>query len=511
MTKPFAINVAATMTALGITAGTAAHAANFGPAAGIAAGSTVTFNVTVPTGDTGDRTLTVNYAGDIGSASTETIELRVDGNVVATLTGTSDCDVTSTQTITLPASLYDAAAADGNVELVFDATAQVQPNCGDGFGPYAAPFTAFNNIAFSPISSFVVAGTLALPVVVPPTAPPSSGGGDSEGGAPPAPSAAIAIQQQETVAALRGTGTLINAPNITRRIDRLEGGDGATSRGLSFEGMSLFTDTPMQLDVGRNQLSFAGTAARSVWVEGSVVGIDDSVSNDQTFGILHAGIDRQLFPGMLVGISLQFDRLETTEAATGDTFDGTGWLAGPYVTARLAPNLVFDGRLALGRVDTDVDLTSGGTDSFSSDRQLAQIAVVGDHSYADFVIAPRAELGWYRETSDAYTSGVFGLVGESEIELGQAVLGGRVSRETGFGGGSFVPYVDLSTIYTYYGTGTMTAGSFGEAIEGWSGRLGLGAQYTSNGGSIWSFETGLTDASNGASATSLMFDVTIPF
>ncbi len=469
-----------------------AQSVAFGPERSLATGGSITVNLTVPSGGTGDQTLSVDYAGDLG-AGTEIIVVSVEGTQVATLNGGSDCLSSFSESISIPASVYAAAATDGTVTVLFDAAGIVDNFCGDSLfgGLYPAPFTVFNDFTFS---SFAVQGSLTT----------SAG----------AVSTSSAAAQQETIAATRGKLILQNGPSHSARIARLRGTNSAVTRGIRFDGIPLAADAPFALDVSRGKLDFAGDTGvgpLAVWAEGTVAFIDDAASDDQTFGILHVGIDRVIGDRVLLGLGLQLDRLDLTDTATGDAFDGTGWMIGPLLTYRVDENLFFDGRIAFGEVETDVARAGGGNDSYDSERTLVQLGLTGDLSRGGFTIAPRGELGWYRERSDAYTSVTLGPVGVTEVTVQEALLGTRISHPLSQWGGVVTPFVDLGASYAEISGGTPVAGSFAEAVDGWSGQLTVGAAFAGGNGVTWSAEAGLGGIGTDADTFSANVTIDIPF
>ena len=445
-----------------------AQSVSFGPERSTISGGEVIVNLTVPLGGTGAQTLNVTYAGDLAFAP-EFIEVSVEGTVVATLEGGGLCDQSFTQDVPIPDSLYTAAASDGIVEITFDSPIEVAPVCRVGVFEYIAPFTAFND---GTNSAFAVQGSLTV------STPPA-----------PAPEPEVDPEaQQETVAAARGALILSQGPERRHRIDRLTGGDLAT-RTVSFRGIPLVSDAPVGLDVARNSLSFAGGMSLggvAFWAEGSAVRIDDGVSDDQTFGILHAGVDTRLGDRALLGLGLQIDRMDMT--ASGDAFDARGWMLGPLLTYRLNENLFFDARVAYGQIETDVTRAGGGADNYDGDRTLVQLSLGGDFDWGGFVVAPEAELGWYREESGAYVSEVLGEVGKTETSVRQAVLGVEVGRPIRHGNGEIEPFVGLSAINADIGSGTVLQGSYADALDGWSGEATLGIGFAAPGGTSWSIE-----------------------
>ena len=58
-------------------------------------------------------------------------------------------------------------------------------------------------------------------------------------------------------------------------------------------------------------------------------------------------------PDLLVGVMSFYDWMADSSSTLGQNRDGRGWMAGPYLSARLARNLYFDARAAWGQSTTD--------------------------------------------------------------------------------------------------------------------------------------------------------------
>lgn len=474
----------------------AAQSVDFGPERSLSDGGSITVSLTVPAGDTGDQTLSIDYAGNLTSPSFFFVDVTVEGTSIGRLTTVDICETASSTSLSVPDSVYTAAAADGTVEVVFQATPEVFSLCSSPFN-YPPPFTAFND---GTPSSFAVQGSLTTSPA--PTQP-----------EPEPDPTTDAEAQQATIAATRGQLILQSGPERAYRIDRLRGERPAT-RAVNFQGIPLIQSAPVGLDVSQNALAFDGDMAiggLTFWAEGTVIGIDDAVSDDQRFGILHAGIDGRIGDRMLLGLGLQLDRLALTDTDSGDAFEGTGWMIGPLLTYRLDDRLFLDARAAYGEVSTDIDRAGGGSDSYTSDRTLVQLGLTGDLSRGGFVIAPHGELGWYRESSGAYTSTTLGPVSGTEVTVRQAVLGAAVSRPFAQWGGELSPFLDLSAAYADISGDTLLSGSYAEAIEGWSGQVSLGAAFAARNGITWSVEAGLGGLGTDTDTVSGSVALNIPF
>lgn len=290
---------------------------------------------------------------------------------------------------------------------------------------------------------------------------------------------------QSTMLANRGAMILGNTVNKQRRIDRLRNGSGVTREALSFGGATLISDLPVGLSMDENRLNFAagGDWGNAMfWAEGRIATLDDDASKDSRFGILHFGVDWLVSSDMLIGVSAQMDKFEQFDIGSSTDFSGVGWMVGPVMTARLAPNLYFNGRVAYGQADNDAE-RSGGEDSFDSERALAEISLTGEVTRGIYSIFPTAELSYFWEKSEAYTSSTYGPIAATEVALGQARLGARIERPFEIvPGQNATGFVDFGAVYTDRYEGSFTTGSFAKEIVNWSGDAEVGMNFSTKGG-----------------------------
>jgi hypothetical protein len=450
----------------------------------------VSIPVTTPV--TGDGSLSVVYAGDLAGVG-EFIDVSVEGTPIGTLNGGADCTTDHSDVLVIDAATFAAAASDGSVDITFEAFALVDNLCGFDplllFDPGGA-FAVYNDVGVLPSTSFAVQGTLSYTAD---TAP--------------------AEQVDTTMMANRGSLILSHAPETRRRIERLRTGTGVTREALSFGGVPLLTDAPVGLDLGQGRMNFAAGAdwgGAMVWSEGRIAALGDDATEDARFGILHVGVDWMANADTLIGVAAQIDRYEQVDLASGSDFSGTGWMIGPVVTARLAPDLYLDARLAYGRADNDAE-RGGATDGFGSERALAEIALMGETSRGAYTIFPEAEIAYFTESSEAYTSASLGAVDAARVALGQARLGALVERAFDFASGHrATAFMDFDGVYTHRYDGTPTAGSFAEDIEGWSGEAELGLRYAAGGGAVVDASVGMGGLFTGSGSYSATLSIRIP-
>ena len=446
-------------------------------------GGSITVNIATPTTVSGDALLNVTYFGDLrDNIYGENIDVEVEGVSIGQLPGgqgISDCGGDYTATLTIPAATFAAAAADGTVSVRFFDGPQAEINnfC-----------NTTNSAAFSFPSgtAFAVQGTLNFAA------------------AAPAPGGSV----EADLVAARASLITGNTLSTSRRINRLQSGSGLIPGALSFAGVPLASDIGADVQVTQNGASFAtgfDAGNAMVWVEGSFSRFDDPLTDGGNFAILHAGADWLVTPDVMVGVSAQIDSFEQSIAA-GEEFDSRGWMIGPVATARLDENLYLDGRLAYGQADNDL-LRGGATDEFGSTRALAEVALIGQTSLGMFNVFPEAELLFFREETDAYTSATVGAVDASEVTIGQARLGGQLEHAIGT---DAVGYANFYSVFTDIREGTVSDGSFIDEISGWSGEFGLGLRFANANGVTLNTSVGVGGLFTDANSMTAALEVRIP-
>ncbi|MEL6533701.1 MAG: autotransporter outer membrane beta-barrel domain-containing protein, partial [Pseudomonadota bacterium] len=437
----------------------AAQTANFGPAnTTVDRGGSITFNLTVPSTVTGNGTLNVTYFGDISGTPIEDISVIVEGTNIGVLPGgTNDCLSDATTTLSIPAATLATAAADGTVTIVFSDTNGQLDNFCDTTQSTAFTFPGGN-------TAFAVQGSLTYTTA-------GGGGGGGGGGTPTG---------EGDLMANRGAMIISSPISTPRRLQRLEQRSGRTEEGvLSFQGTPLAGGLGMDLNIGPDALSFAsGTDAGGamLWVEGRIARLNDDVTDDNRFGILHMGADFLVAPDVMLGFAASLDSYRQEDIASSDDYSGTGWLLGPIVTARVHQNLYFDARLAYGQASNDVE-RAAGEDSFNSHRRLAEFALIGDFQRGATTIFPEFELHYFEESSESYASVAGGTVAGADVALGQARIGAAFERALPSASGDLTGYAELFGVFTSLRQGSVATGSYIDLTRGWTGEAALGLRY----------------------------------
>ena len=309
---------------------------------------------------------------------------------------------------------------------------------------------------------------------------------------------------------------LANQPNASRRINRLQP-DGAAEQ-LNFATGRVSKLMPVEfnllgLDSGNYQLATSldritraaahlqatqgATASHDqhrfdIWFEGGFHKFDGDAGSDGDFGIAFLGADYLLSPDLLVGGMLQYDSLRDRNDREGSESDGKGWMAGPYLTARLQENLYLDARVAGGGSDNDITPVGTYTDSFETTRWLVDISLSGELTQGSWTIRPNAALSYLTDQQAAYTNHLGSRVPSQTVSHRQFKFGPTLSKQSlAPNGWLYEPTLTLDAIYSE----ANASGGLGTTPSpdgGWRARLAPGISMTSPDGTRLSF-TGTFD------------------
>ena len=300
---------------------------------------------------------------------------------------------------------------------------------------------------------------------------------------------------------------LSSEPDPSRRFDRLKRGSGNAGP-VSFSNDDLKALLPFTMRGGNGDYGFSTSlpqARRAIasaalalgpdgevayienhrfdaWFEAQYKEFDAGADRRGDFGIAYAGVDYLLTPDVLVGALVSFDTMEET-TDTG-TVSGDGWMAGPYMTARLAPSLYFDGRLAAGESDNRISPFGVYTDEFPTGRWLSMASLTGEFQRGDWTIRPHASLSYLEERQKSYVDGVGATIPGRTVRLGQFKIGPAFTgRFEGAEGRIYSPYLKVDAIYNVGDTTGATPAEANDAeVEGWRARVKAGVSMTTEHG-----------------------------
>jgi hypothetical protein len=238
---------------------------------------------------------------------------------------------------------------------------------------------------------------------------------------------------------------LSNQPDIQRRIDRLNGqASSATSV------TSLLSYLP-ELEEG-NPVTFSASLASmrrlpdgsfetspfDLWFAGTYVKFDTDDGPGGDFGMGTFGADYLVSPDVLIGGFVQVDRLSQSASSDDASISGTGWLAGPYATARISQNVFFDIVAGMGTSSNKVSPFGTYEDDFDATRWLVSASLQGEWEYGAWTFSPRARMSYFEETSKQYVDSLGVTIPDVKVGLGQVAFGPGVSYRHETDGGVII-------------------------------------------------------------------------
>jgi outer membrane autotransporter protein len=187
------------------------------------------------------------------------------------------------------------------------------------------------------------------------------------------------------------------------------------------------------------------------WVEGHYRHFEDDAGGADTFGhfgVVYLGGDYLVTDAILIGALVQFDWAEETSRLTGSTVSGAGWMAGPYASIRLTPNVFLDGRVAWGQSDNDVNPFGVYEDSFDTDRWLANINLKGTWLYNSIRITPGVSYTYFNEEQKAYIDSNAVLIEGQTLTVNRLEFGPEFGyRFVSPDGTTFEPHISLKGLW----------------------------------------------------------------
>jgi outer membrane autotransporter protein len=265
----------------------------------------------------------------------------------------------------------------------------------------------------------------------------------------------------------RGQSILATSPDLSNRLN--DRASFAASNSFAFSA----------LGDGRNlSMSFAGNFAGSqpsllsnyaldgsgrqiggqaqpynIWISGSYSRSDTGTSS-QDFGVIHLGADYRFNEFLLAGVVAQFDWASEKDSINSYEVKGQGWLAGPYLVARLHERLLLDARVAWGGSRNEIRPFGTYSDRFSTSRLLAQASLTGHFEVSGWTVKPQISTTYWREVQKSYTDTLGNTIPTQTVELGQVKFGPTISRDYTLSNGLVVaPSLGVRGIWTFADSG----------------------------------------------------------
>ncbi|WIY25974.1 autotransporter outer membrane beta-barrel domain-containing protein [Parasedimentitalea psychrophila] len=284
----------------------------------------------------------------------------------------------------------------------------------------------------------------------------------SDGTTPVVPDTSVEETQKTIARFLHGRANQLisNQPDLTGFLSGTVGGefDVNVTRGLGNFNLAAGAEQPVWIQL------------RGAWSK------DDGADSRAVFGAL--GSHRKISETVLLGAMLQFDHQSQDE---GDmAIEGTGWLAGPYVVAKMVDQPLFlEARMLYGQSSNTVTPFGTHSDDFDTSRLLTQIQVSGDVYQGRTRFSPFLNAAYAAEEQKTYQDSLGNLVPTQKVELMQMALGLDATQPVPLKGGDLELRAGVSGIWSNTG-GTEVAESILPGYSGWRGKVNLGLNYVSN-------------------------------
>lgn len=224
----------------------------------------------------------------------------------------------------------------------------------------------------------------------------------------------------------RASMILADQPHAQRRIDRLNGIAPKADAGSTLMSYlpAIAGGNALQSSISLNAIEGAAgnenPSRFDIWMEGTFMRLDAATDSRLLLGSV--GADYLVTPDLLIGGFVQLDHMTQGEVASG-----FGWIAGPYATMRLNEHLYLDLLAGFGRSSNRINPFGSYEDSFGATRWLLNAAIEGQWTSGSWTFSPRASLGYFAETSEAYLDALGIAIPPITTGVGQIAIGPAVS------------------------------------------------------------------------------------
>ena len=145
---------------------------------------------------------------------------------------------------------------------------------------------------------------------------------------------------------------------------------------------------------------------------------------------------------------------------------GTGWLAGPYVTARLSDNLYLDVLAGIGTSHNTISPYGTYKNTFETARWGVSGALQGEWQWNDWTFSPRARASYFEEHMPAYTDSLGIDIPSITTGVGQVAIGPGVGYRFTTDGET-----TIDTRLRFEGIADITASADGAGLDHLRGRI----------------------------------------
>ena len=190
-----------------------------------------------------------------------------------------------------------------------------------------------------------------------------------------------------------------------------------------------------------------------LWAEGRVHNYQTGSTDNGNLSVLYLGTSSRIGSDIKIGALAQIDRGSETYDYRGADMAATGWMAGPYMSMRLMPGVVFDGRAAWGTTEDDAVIFGGHEET---DRSLLRGKLTGTRDVAGWKVAPSVGVVYVEDAVRDGATGALESDGSGKVEVLPQVSrrfeDGDTYVEPQAAVGGFVGFDDLSELDTRLAT-----------------------------------------------------------
>ena len=186
-----------------------------------------------------------------------------------------------------------------------------------------------------------------------------------------------------------------------------------------------------------------------VWIKGRYSRIENETRTSDLF-LVYFGADFKVTDTAVLGATVQVDITDEQDETLNIGGNGTGWLAGPYFAAKVAPNVTFEARAAAGQSYNDVDALGLGDSSFTTNRFLGRVGVTGDFRHDNLIFRPNATLLYFGEQQQEFVDNLGNTIPGQSIEFGRFSIDPEVRYEFTTEDGLFIsPFFSAQGIWDF--------------------------------------------------------------
>ena len=163
-----------------------------------------------------------------------------------------------------------------------------------------------------------------------------------------------------------------------------------------------------------------------VWIEASGLYYQQNkarIKHHGGFGIGYLGVDYLVNPSVVFGILSEGDVLSQNHSSGVLNASGQGWMFGPYLSARLLPDIYLHTRAAWGGSSNTMNVFGLYLDSFKTRRGFYNAELVGDWHYQAWSLSPTVGLSYYHELQPQFMNALAIIIPKQQINLGEVNAG----------------------------------------------------------------------------------------